>query len=345
MAVSYKISKRRTLKNFVILFFSTCYALWLSNLPSELFRDRENYLRYARISDIRLKNIEFDFLILFKEPLFLLLNKWLMFLKNPNLTVQVFVFFVCFSLVLFVQKKSKNLFYIFLLLGLIFFNAQSFALQLVTFRQGIGVGLFILFILYFKKYVRHSYLIFFFFVLGLIHISFFLISFTIFIDWFCIRVLKRKELWFRFTVSFAVLLFLNGVVIYSISSLLEAKHQIEGFESTSSGGAFLVWCVVLIYILLFKPKRYNNKIDDFLYIYTITGLILYLTSYFLSPIAGRIIGSYIPFVFYILLYKPKLQDLTFVLLLFIVFTIIFVRGGAEGFLAVPLSTLKQHIIY
>jgi hypothetical protein len=334
--------------NIKLLFFiivSSLYGYYLALLPSFLFRDRGNYVNYASYSDVLLDLYKTNISILFKEPLFLLMNKWLMFLKNPDTTVSVFVFFACFCTMFFMLKFSKNIFHFILFFLFVCLNVQSFAMQLVTFRQGVGLGVILLYLIFSRRDIKYLNFIILVVFLGFIHTSFFVVALMLFFDWFFVNFLQRRDVKFRVTGVFLASLLLN-IFIIALASILGAKQNYEDFQQSSGGGAFIVWGCVLFYLLKFK---FNNasKADDktlLMYMLAVNGLILYLTSYFLSPIAGRIIGTFIPFIAYSLLFKPSVLDYSFFVLLIIVFSFIFFNGGVEGFMEVKLEKLISYII-
>ena len=136
------ISKNKT--TYIFSFFiSLIYAYAMSNLPNEIFRDRYNYIIYAINSENILDN--YVGLSLFtNEPFFLLFNKFLGFMVEPEIVPKVFVFFICFSLSFFIFYKCKNI-----LIGLMGFIAllcapQVFHLELVILRQGAAACILLL---------------------------------------------------------------------------------------------------------------------------------------------------------------------------------------------------------
>lgn len=329
-------------EKLLYLIISLIYAFWLAGLPSEFFRDRNNYEVYATDYDILLDLYTSTYTIPFREPIFLFFNKWLSVFDDPIITIQVFVFFTCFSLSFFILKTSRNFLIAVLFFLFMFFNAQAFAIQLVTIRQGIGLGVLLWYLLYTKKY-NYLNLVKFTAIIGFIHTSFFIVSFLLFVDWFVLNKTKYKNFNFRLFFLGLVSIFIN-LVLVTITKLIGAKQDYSDFEFSSGGGAFILWFTVFVYILVLKPKTYELAKDKYIYALTITGLVIYLASYFLTPIAGRIIGTYMPFVFYILLYRPKLRDIVFVIMVIIVFIALFIRGGAEGFMRVSLGTLIGEMI-
>ncbi|KAF2334164.1 EpsG family protein [Flavobacterium ginsenosidimutans] len=338
LGIKRTISIQEKLLYFTI---SLVYAFWLAGLPSEIFRDRNNYEVYATDYDMLLELYISTYTIFAREPVFLYFNKWLSVFNDPITTIQIFVFFICFSLSFFILKTSRNFVIAVLFFLFMFFNAQAFAIQLVTLRQGIGLGFLLWYILYVKKY-NYLNLVKFTAILGFIHTSFLIVAFLLFVDWFVLNKTKYKSFNFRLFFLATISIFIN-LLLFAITKLIGAKQDYSDFEFSSGGGAFILWFTVFVYILVFKPKTYELTKDKYMHALTISGLVIYLTSYFLTPIAGRIIGTYLPFVFYILMYRPKLQDIIFIITVIFVFIILFVNGGAEGFMTVSLGTLLREM--
>ncbi|MCG8236934.1 EpsG family protein [Tenacibaculum finnmarkense] len=334
----------KILKNTIPFFFATLYALWLSGLPFSLFADRGNYLSYATDSEGLIdtyKQLGGWVVLFFREPLWLYFNKWLLFLEDPKLTVQIFVFFVCFSLFTFVYKNTKNILLFFAFLIFLFFNVQAFAMQLVTFRQGIGVAFLFWYILLFKEHLTHKKLIVLFTCLALIHASFFIILAIIILDWFLLNYLKFKNVYLRVFTFIIVFLIIN-ILIAQVAKYLGTKAQLNG-ELNVGGGAFLMYGVIFLYLLFVKSKKQENRIQEFYYIFALSGLVIYLTSYFTSGIGGRLIGTFIPFFYLAIMYRAKMQDLLFVLLLIFVNSYLFFKGAIEGFTKVSVGELLSEI--
>lgn len=318
------------------------YSLHLSGLPSKLFKDRNNYSRYARKSDEYIELFSETPFFLFKEPLFLYLNKWLEILGDTQTTIRIFVFFSCFSLMLFMLKASKGLWAFIAFSLLIFFNPQTFALQLVTFRQGMALGVILLFLTFHKRFLNYGTLSIVTLLMGFIHISFFIVSFFLVID-LLFRILNKNcTLYQRLFVQFFVALIL-GFIVLQLSALLGAKEQYADTDIKTGGGAFVLWFVVLMYLLLFRPKKYEIVVENYIYFIAVSGLCIYLCLYFTTPVAGRLIGTYVPFVIYMLLWKSKVIDIVFNCTLILVFMFLFFNGGSGAFLNVELKTFLEHL--
>lgn len=97
------------------------------------------------------------------------------------------------------------------------------------------------------------------------------------------------------------------------------------------GGLFLLFFGVAIYLYL-----YGDKNDKRLYEFTIIGLVIFLTTYFLSPIAGRFFNTIIPFVFFLLVSRSRILDI--LLLEFFIshfFYFYFFQGSYLSLLVIP----------
>lgn len=328
----------RTIRLYTSIIFSIIYAFWLSSLPSHLFRDRDNYLVYAGYSGERLELID-GFWILFFEPLFLFINKWLFILyANVDLTIAIFVFFVAFSVSFFCFFRNKIFLFGFLMLIFLFVNSQTLAMQLVTLRQAIGLAFLLLLTPYLDK-ERHLFILF--AVLGLIHNSFFIIALFYFVYLF---INSRLSL----SYERKLVVFILFGLIFSLSFMLlikfvQTKQNYDGFEFSSGGGAFMVWSLVLLYILLFKKNVVRDKFSQFLFDISIIGLVIYTTGYFFTPLSGRIIGTFIPFIILLILTRACMRDLVFFLFLACVNLGLYYNKTFEAFLLVPLETFHKSL--
>jgi len=333
MILSKQFIKR--IKIVFYFFLGLIYAYVLTSIPHIFFKDRDNYLTiYADWFDMYFNNLVSWKTFLFTEPLFFYLNKLLYYFNDPSLTVCVFIFINTFFICSFCFKRSQNFFLGVLLLLLIFFNPQSFALQLVTIRQGLGVVLLLLFYNRFdKRYI--DYLVI--FIASLIHTSFYIILlFVVFYD-IMTNLMKIKT----FNIKILYILIL-GVAVNSaslvISNALGTKQEVSSEATEVSGLMFLLWGAVFVYLLFFKKYLLEeDSLYKSYYILSLIGLSIYLTGYFLSPIAGRIIGTFIPFIYLSILYKMRKGEILLVLMLLFINIYLFFNGGAESFMLKSLN--------
>jgi hypothetical protein len=137
-------------KNVFFIFISFVYAFLLASYPNEFFKDRENYIVYARNFDIIADNYPLA-LYFFNEPLFLLYNKLLSFLVAPEIVPKVSVFLISFTTSYMILKKSRDPFFALLGFCFLFFIFYTFHLQLVALRQGLAAAFFIWLVYFFER--------------------------------------------------------------------------------------------------------------------------------------------------------------------------------------------------
>ncbi|MDF2476036.1 MAG: hypothetical protein K0S24_1519 [Sphingobacterium sp.] len=318
--------------------FGWFYAIWLYDLPALLYRDRVNYISYATYPDIYI-NIAKAKGYIFFEPLFLLFNKWTLGLfNNPEFSVKIFVFFITFSLCFFCFYRTRYFVFGLLAVFFLFIQTQALGMQLVTIRQGLGMALLLLTLPSTKKEVQVFLLIAF---CGLIHNSFYIFLLFYLMDWFLDNKVKvRKSIRLTYLILFGLIF---SISFFVASKFLETKQDYQDFEYSSSGGAFLFWLSVLIYFLLFKGENETDRFSKLSYKISIVGLIIYVTGYFFTPISGRIIGTFAPFIIISLFSKFKTSDIFVFIFMVLVNFYLYYNGAFEGFLAVPLETFHSYI--
>ena len=314
------------------------YAIWLYDLPALLYRDRTNYIGYATYPDIYI-TIAKTKGYLFFEPLFLFLNKWsLKLFNNPEFSIKLFVFFITFSVCFFCFYRTK--YFVFGLLGIffLFIQTQALGMQLVTIRQGLGMAVLLLTLPFAKKEWHVFALIAF---CGFVHNSFYIFLLFYLVDWFLENKINvRKSIKLTYLILFGLLF---AVSFFVASKFLETKQDYQDFEYSSGGGAFLFWLSILIYFLLFKGENETDQFAKLSYKISIVGLIIYITGYFFTPISGRIIGTFMPFIIISLFSKFQTSDFfVFVFMVFVNFYLYY-NGAFEGFLAVPLETFHRYV--
>ncbi|RLJ97685.1 EpsG family protein [Tenacibaculum discolor] len=335
--------QKNKFNKFIKLFYSLSiafiYGSWLSSLPSFLFKDRGNYLIYATYSTDILEDIGAKGYLFF-EPLFLLINKALLLLfSDPRLTIDLIVFFISFSVCFFCFYRSKNFLIAILTIFFLFVQAQSLGMQLVTIRQGLGLSFMILLIPLFKK---RSQVLILLLILGLIHNSFYIL--TLFYSIYLIVFFKFKWSYYTKLIIFYSFGLLFSFTFMMALQMIQAKQSYEGFQFSSGGGAFLLWLIVFFYLLFFKRKKKEDVFfNEIAFELAIIGLVIYTTGYFLTPISGRIIGSFIPFIVLSLLKDFNVKDFFFFLFIGLVNIYLYDLGAFEGFLRVPLDVFQKKL--
>lgn len=348
MKISVKNNQAYILRNVNTLlkvFISCLIAYLFSQLNLYMFKDLSNYIFYINNLELRAEEI-ISGGIVFYEPLFYSILYALNLVFNAETIIRIIIFFNTFSICFFCLRNEKNIFIGLVIYIICFLQPQVFALQQVTIRQGIGVSIILWLLPKMKSLLHIAFLTL---ILGLIHNSFFIISIFVFI-YIGLEKIKIKKFNNRI-----ILITLVGIgfnfFLFIISDFITVK-QSDGyaeFESSAGGGAFVFWTFIFVYFLFFKKDLLNNiKYKDW-YIFTLLGLIIYITSYFLSPIAGRLIGVFVPLVIILTMKKKNVLDFYFLLLIMCINIYIFFNGGAEGFMLVKVDyffdRLYEQIFY
>jgi hypothetical protein len=266
------------------------YAVVAASIPNAYFRDRTNYITYAVDSVGIFANYENWLVILFNEPLFLLINGALSYFFHADSVPYVFVFFIAFTLFFVVVKKSKNVLTASVAILLLIFTAQVFHLQLVILRQGIATALFV-WLVYYCWQTKKFY--FFLPILGLIHSSFFIVTAMFYIDKLTTGYISQRPT-IRLAVQFifGLVVSLLGLYIAAALGMRQASESHILGPVSVGGGNFILWSIVLITLVSLSTRRLYS--DPF-YIVAMLGLCFYLALYFFSPISGRIVGVFLPF--------------------------------------------------
>lgn len=332
------------IKIIFIIIVSLIYANWMASLPNSIFRDRDNYMVYASIPFKLLARAISSGSFLFKEPLFLLLNQGLLSLHNdPAKTVHILVFFTTFCTSFYAFYRANSAFGGLVVILFLFIQVQSLGLQLVTLRQGICAGILLLLI-----HKRSMHLLSLLLLCGFIHNSFF-----VFAAFYGMQLLLGRHFGITSNRAKSIYIAIFGLFFFSmfsvLSSLVATKQNLETIEvgdASGGGGAFIVWLIVLFYLLAFKTNvgiKEKNDANRNIYNLAIIGLLIYLTGYFLTPIVGRMIGVFIPFIIMALLHNFKVRDVFFIALVFGINFYLYLSGSFEGVLTVSLDSFHHEL--
>lgn len=335
MRLRYKKSQIYTLKLIII---SIIYAYIMASFNMEYFRDRDNYLIYAIDGYKILKRyLSVSIIIgLSNEPLFLVINHILSFLFKPETVLSIFVFITSFTLSYVVLRESnRNIIVLSLLFILLPICSYTFHLQLVTLRQGLATSLF-LFAVY--KSDKQNTWLWVALIATFIHISFFIIFTALILHKiFCSKNYSVYRIIF---IQFAFSL-LMSIGLFVVASYLGVRQvdEISNSGDRVSGGFFIIWLFVFSYIIYINKNQFLDKY----FILSTIFLTIYLTSYFTNPTAGRLMGTFVPFIF-ITLGKMK-SDLSIPILLFLfcLFLMTFSSSISGGSLIEPFN-LKNYIL-
>jgi hypothetical protein len=269
-------------RKLLVLLTAFLYAyLLITLIPIDAIKDRGSYLDYASWPEVLIiKRLEGGVLaLIFNEPIFLLINFVLSFLFDEENVVRTIIFFGSFTTSYLVLRYNYRYFLLLLFFLLIPQVLKNYVIHL---RQGLAMSFFLIgYLSTSKNKFKNS---FFILLSPLIHSSFFVLVFLIYLN----KFLEK----FRLDVTLKILVIaLFGIIssfIMETVGQLSGARQAAQYEFTSadiSGLAFLFWVVVfIIYTLQGKHFLKNNLLS-------IAILIFYLTTYFFIPVTARIFES------------------------------------------------------
>lgn len=228
--------------------------------------------------------------LLTEEPLFLLLNILLtkVFFVSNELLPHIYVFFISFIFSFYIIKKSYNLNFLILSILMLLTVSLSFHAQLVVLRQSLATSILLIFIC--NKYNLNK-LIFISFICALIHNSFFiLLLFFLMIRYTNNDIKKNKIIFISIFISL-----IATTSFYVIAHYIQIR-QVNYLSSNNgnSGSGLILWGTCLLVILLKNRYIKNISIIDSLSIF---GLFFYIINYYFLPIGGRLLITFIPFIF------------------------------------------------
>lgn len=152
------------------------------------------------------------------------------------------------------------------------------------------------------------------------------------------------ELYKKVIINFLWMFFFSliAIVVAKFFGLRQGDEYTGNTQIGGSGGAFIVFLSTLLY-LWFWGDRSNKRLYEF----AILGIVIFLTAYFLTPIAGRMYNTIMPFVLILLLQRSRLQDIVYLLTLVLIFLILFISGSYSSMLSVldnqAVEILSQYI--
>ncbi|SFT01676.1 EpsG family protein [Porphyromonadaceae bacterium NLAE-zl-C104] len=335
MKLTYQKSQIFTLALIII---SIIYASIMTSFDMEYFRDRANYIIYARDSiDILNRYANISVIVaIFNEPLFLLLNYVVSLFLSPESVVSFFIFVVTFSICYIVLKESrKNLGVLIIVFLLLPFCSYTFHLQLVTIRQGLATVLLLYAV---HKSDNPRIWAFACLIASFIHISFLIIFAALILH---IVFCGNKNSIFRILFIQFLFALIMSVALFIVARYLGIR-QVDVYEggnnSRTSGAFFIIWGFVLIYMLYTNKFKINNKYE----ILSCIFLTIFLVSYFTNPTAGRLMGTFTPFIFIALAKKKTTLSIPILLMLLFLFLSIFGETISKSSLLEPFS-LKDYI--
>lgn len=307
-------------KNLLVLITSLLYAyLLITLIPIDAVKDRANYLNYASWAEtIIFQRLEGGVLaLIFNEPIFLLVNLLLSFLFDETNVVRSIIFIGSFTTSFLVLKFNDRHFIILLFFLLIPQVLKNYVIHL---RQGLAIAFFLLgYLSTSKNGFKNT---FFILLSPLIHSSFFVIVFLIYVR----KILDKLKFNIIFRVIVIALIGIFSVFMMEAVGKLSGARQATQYEFTAadiSGLGFLFWLLVFfVYILQGKEFIKNHLLS-------IAILIFYLTTYFFIPVTARIFESGIVVVLLSSLSLTDWRKYSFiVLIVFYTAYMVFIRLGS-----------------
>lgn len=312
------------IKKIGSILISVIYAALLSSFPNFIFRDREEYFVYAVYSVDILKEYSYSLSsYLFNEPLFLYYNSFLAYFFPFDIVPRVGVFFIAFTLSYFILRHASSFLKVLLGFFLLFFVSYTFHLQLVVIRQGIATAIFMWLVYFFwgqKKFYPFCFL------LPFIHSSFFIIISVILYDKFLSYHIKNIKIRIVFI---SITMFFVSFILLQIAADLGVRQASGDYllNNENSGGGFILFAFIFVFMFF---RGLNNVYGDKYGKIAILGLIVYLMFYFTIPISGRIIATFLPFM-YVYIVSSKNLKIIFAAIVFLVINIyIFYNSITSG---------------
>lgn len=269
----------KPLERFACISLALVYATLLCLFPMEGLADRANYLEMARISPLILARHLGQGLQSFfaNEPLWLLINSGLGFIFEDVIVVRIIIFFSAFTTSYLILVKNPR-YFLLLLLVLVFPHVmKNFVIHI---RQGLAIAVFMLG--FYSTTSKKKLLL-----IGLtpfIHSSFFIIAAIMVGAWFLKKLKTAPDLKIFVYAMGSISL---ALLVTQLAALIGARqaNTTAVMEEATSGIGFLFWVIVL-FLLLLQGRRFLQQ-----HIIAMGILILYLASYFFTPIAGRVFES------------------------------------------------------
>jgi hypothetical protein len=279
-------------------------------IPIDSVMDRDNYLTMGELGwsqrTLLYYFTEGIFNFFTNEPLWLIINSILSFVFNSSEeVVKIIIVFSSFvSAILLLKNNRKHIWYIIFLL-LLPTVMKNYVIHL---RQGLAITFFLIGFYSNRRLYKNIFLG----ITPLIHSSFFIVL----ILFLMLSHLKNKQTSLIIQITCVVIVsLLIAVGSLSFASLLGARQgtDYQDLQIMKSGVAFIFW--FFIFILFAKEGRIfitNNM-------FAFSSVILYLITYFFSPITARIFESSIIFVLLSGFYLKHFRQKIFLLLLFLNF--------------------------
>ncbi|MGE8600359.1 MAG: EpsG family protein [Acinetobacter calcoaceticus] len=306
------------LKKFCMYTFSIFYIWLYTCLPSSWFRDRLNYEEMAKYSNELIALYQGYNTLIIHEPIFLFLNKFLIVFFDPEMVPHVFVFFITSMLCLFLIKISKNFTLFFL--GLLAFVTVPFMfhLQLVVLRQALATVVFIWGVLNIRSEKNFSIFIL---ITPFLHASFFLIL-LIYFTYIFLKKYINNRLYLSLIAGLCIyILFKFSMVVASYLNIYQLGY-IGDYELDVSGRSLLLY--IFIYgIMVYMLSPIKDRLSDMTLVFLTTYIFLYLVT----PLIGRYMVTFFPFIILSLVRNNKIENYIILIVLIILYSYVSYNGA------------------
>lgn len=283
--------KKSNLISIFNIFLSIIYGYIFILVPHAYFKDRINYLSYAENYDFFISLKEESY-YLTSENLFLYINKFLAIFFSSENIVYFFVFFINFTLCFLFYSYSKKTILPFFALLAFFLLPFGFSYQLGSLRQSLAISIFLFAVYYIKKV--NLLLILMSILLGFIHTSFFIVTPFLVADYFFLKFFPESKLSYRVGLQ-SILALIFGLLLSLISTFFSVDKLDEYLQYESGSGLFFLFFIPFFVANIYKYYKYKKV--DYIVFLAIIGILIYIIFYFLSPIAGRVITIFLPFIY------------------------------------------------
>lgn len=298
----------------VMYVISTLYLFFIYKFPDEWFNDRDFYIIYANEAFNIISGAESLLIVIFNEPLFLLVAGFFGEYIGANYFPAAMSVFVS-AVYLYLLIKNSRTFIIFLMgVGLLIFNPYLHASQVMVLRQGVATAIFLLIFFSNKKDSTKLILCSF---LSLFHSVFFIISFIYALYIYVLKNKSSRDIVLVVAVVSTIFYLLSMKLLNLLGFRQAELYSISG-NSAGGGGAFLLSIAIFIYVYFYSDKE-NKQLYD----WSLIGLVMFITGYFLFFSPGRLFMSFFPFILLLLVSKSRIQDILFLLFVNLIYIYLF----------------------
>ncbi|MCL1112987.1 EpsG family protein [Shewanella basaltis] len=261
-------------------FFALLYAYFLTNLPLLDLVDRENYLSYTELSSVHLIGyLNSGFIkLLTNEPLWLTLNIVLGLFLEPENVLRTIIFFPAFIVSYLVIVKEPK---IFLWAVFILFFPLVIKNHIIHLRQGVAIAVFVIgYLGGYRSTIKNILIISTIFI----HSSFYFVVLFYYTVIFINNIKISLDLKLSLVVLFCVAIGLSIGVLVEFTGARQVQ-RIENASGGSSGLSFVFWLLIFISIIIQKKSYIRSNL------FSLSQIILYLSTYFTFPYTARIFES------------------------------------------------------